>query len=257
MHFVSFIFDLILAGYIGWEVLQFNGQYRQLKQDIANGDTQARTRVYYRALAFEWISALLAVIALEFDWNRLNPASLDLGGSQLMLWLSSGGGFDRGAVAGVLCGIVLGTVGFAVARLRANRRGAVALASPPRWRRLLPDFSALLPVSARERILWAAVAVSAGVCEEVVFRGWLLATLHGTLGLAGTTLVLSAAAIFGLAHAYQRAAGMVLTAVAGIILCLLYIKTGSLLVPILLHILIDLRFAFLPAPRAGKVQAYA
>jgi len=42
---------------------------------------------------------------------------------------------------------------------------------------------------------------------------------------------------------------MILTAFAGAVFCALYVATGSLLVPIALHILIDLRFAVLPAPR--------
>jgi membrane protease YdiL (CAAX protease family) len=256
MHHLSLAVDIILAGYIAWQVFRFNGRYRQLKQDLANGDAQARIRVYWQALAFEWISALLAVVALGFDWGHLNPRSLALDNSALMQSLSANGAFDRGALTGVLVGIVGGTVGFAVARIRANRRNASAPArQPSRWRKLLPDFSALLPVSTQERVLWCAVAISAGICEEVVFRGWLLATLHSPVGLAGTALIVVAAAIFGLAHAYQRITGMILTTLAGVLFCVLYVKTGSLLVPILLHILIDIRFAILPAPRVQKTQA--
>ena len=58
-----------------------------------------------------------------------------------------------------------------------------------------------------------------------------------------------AAVLFGLAHSYQGIAGMVLTAFAGLLFCGLYVATGSLLFPILLHILVDVRFAILPAPR--------
>jgi CAAX protease family protein len=257
MHIVLFTLDILLAGYIGWEVLRFSARYRQLKQEIANGDAHARTRIYYRALWFEWISALLALLALGFDWNKLNPKSLALDGSKLMLWLSAKGSFDRGAAAGLFLGVALGTAGFIAVRLIARRRRAAAPSAPaptPRWRRLLPDFSALLPVSTHERMVWAAVAVSAGICEEIVFRGWLLSTLHNPVGLGGTALILVAAAIFGLAHAYQRITGIVLTTLAGALFCVLYIKTGSLLAPILLHIVIDLRFAFLPAPRLPKPQ---
>ncbi len=39
MHILSIVIDIILAGYVTWEVLRFGPQYRQLKQDIANGDT--------------------------------------------------------------------------------------------------------------------------------------------------------------------------------------------------------------------------
>jgi len=255
MHILSLTVDLVLAAYIGWEVLRFNGRYRRLKQDIANEDTQARTRLYYRALSFEWVSALLSLLALGFDWTKLNPEPLALSGSPMMQWLSANGSFGRGAVAGIASGIAFGTVGFVVARIRGNRRAAPPARSSPPWlRKVLPDFSALLPATMHERLLWSAVAVSAGVCEEIVFRGWLLATLHTPVGLAGTTLVAVAAVIFGLAHAYQRVTGILVTTVAGALFCLLYVKTGSLLTPILLHILIDLRFAVLPAPRLQKTQ---
>lgn len=125
-------------------------------------------------------------------------------------------------------------------------------------RKLMPDFTALIPVTGRERLLWAAAAISAGICEEIVFRGWLLATLHDSVGLGGTALVPTAAAIFGLAHTYQGVTGVILTALAGVLFCVLYVATGSLLVPILLHCVVDLRFAFLPAPRTRKPEtAYA
>ena len=256
MHILSLAVDFILAGYIAWQVVRFNQRYRQLKQELANGDAQARIRIYWQALAFEWISALLAVVALGFDWSKLNPASLALDHSSLMQALSVNGSFDRGALIGILVGLVGGTVGFAVARIRANRRKTPSPATPPsRWRKLLPDFSALLPATTQERLLWCAVAISAGVCEEVVFRGWLLSILHSPISLAGTTLIVVASVVFGLAHAYQRITGMLLTTLAGLLFCVLYVKTGSLLVPILLHILIDIRFAILPAPRVQKTQA--
>jgi membrane protease YdiL (CAAX protease family) len=40
------------------------------------------------------------------------------------------------------------------------------------------------------------------------------------------------------------------TALAGILFTFLYVQSGSLLLPILLHILIDLRWVLLPARRS-------
>jgi hypothetical protein len=62
-----------LAGYVVWEVIQFVPRYRRLKPAVAKGDSGARTRLYYQALVFEWVSALLALLALGFDWNKRNP----------------------------------------------------------------------------------------------------------------------------------------------------------------------------------------
>jgi membrane protease YdiL (CAAX protease family) len=257
MQVLSLAFDIILAGYVAWEVARMVPRYRQLKQAVAAGDTGARTRMYYHALTFEWVSALLALIALGFNWTKLNPRFLSLAGNALIRPFSSGGDLDRGMITGLAVDLVGGTIGFIVARLRANRRGVQPAADAPArwWRKLLPDFTALIPVTARERLLWSAAAISAGVCEETVFRGWLLAILHSRVGLGGTALVLTAAAIFGLAHTYQGITGVVLTAIAGILFCVLYVVTGSLLVPIVLHSLVDLRFAFLPAPRVRKPEA--
>lgn len=251
MRIFSGIIEIVLVGYIVWQVVSFVPRYHQLKLAVASGDTGARTRVYYHALTFEWVSALLSLLALGFDWSKLNPQHLALDGSRLMQALALNDSSKAGVATGVALGLVLGTVGLVVGRVMANRRRRVAVPSPAvsRLRKLLPDFSALLPSTTQERLLWTGVALSAGICEEIVFRGWLLAALHNTVGLGGTALVATAAVIFGLAHAYQRITGMVLTALAGLLFCVLYVKTGSLLVPILLHALIDVRFAVLPAPR--------
>jgi membrane protease YdiL (CAAX protease family) len=253
---LSLATDIVLLAYIGWEVIGFVSQYRQLKQRIANGDPEARNRVYQRGLIFEWITAALALVALRFDWSLLSPKNLGLENSALMQSLSPMHEALKGVVAGLFLGALLGGIAFAIIRRRGNRRGAVPAAKPAGWRsRMMPDFSALIPVTGRERIFFAALAVSAGICEEVVFRGWLLATLHSVLGLNGTALVALAAAIFGMAHAYQKVTGVILTGLVGFMLCVLYIMTGSLLLPILLHIVIDLRFAFMPAPVMAKPEA--
>jgi CAAX protease family protein len=259
-HLLSLAVDVILAGYIVWEVVRFPPRYRQLKQDIASGVAGARLRIYRETLAFEWISALLALFALGFDWSKLNPKALDLGHSPLLPQSSAAGGVDPGLptviVAGLAAGIVFGLIGIVVIRLHANRLAAKSAADAPAaapdapqpwWRKLTPDFDALVPVTPRERLVFAAVAISAGICEEIVFRGWLLATLHGTVGLHGTALILVAAAMFGLAHTYQRITGVLLTGIVGAVFCVLYVAAGSLLVPIALHILMDVRFALIPA----------
>jgi len=260
MHFLSLAMDVILSLYICEEVIRFVPRYRRLKQEIAQGDPQARTRLYRNVLVFEWIGAFMALVGLGFDWSKLNPRTLALEGTRIMQVFSIPAGETKEVIVGLAAGIVIGGIAFAIGLRRRNRRTAAqATSASSGWRsRILPDFTALIPVTRRERLLYAAVAVSAGICEEVVFRGWLLATLHSRGGLTGTTLIVVAALIFGAGHLYQKATGVILTALAGFLFCGLYIATGSLLVPILLHILVDIRFAFMPASGAVKPQpAYA
>jgi len=56
---------------------------------------------------------------------------------------------------------------------------------------------------------------------------------------------IASAAIFGAAHFYQGWRGVLLTSLLGFGLARLYLSTGTLLLPILAHALIDLRFLLL------------
>ncbi len=66
------------------------------------------------------------------------------------------------------------------------------------------------PVGLLEGILAIAVAVSAGVCEEIVFRGYFQRQFRALSGSSAIAVVLQAA-VFGIAHVYQgvRLASMV------------------------------------------------
>lgn len=257
MHVAMLAMDIILSVYLVAEVIRFVPRYRRMKREIAEGEPDARTRVYRSALIFEWTSAFMAAVALGFDWSRINPKNLALAGTRIMQFFSIPEGDTKLVVMGLASGIIIGGVGFAIALRRSNRRGqAQAARTVSGWRsRILPDFTALIPTTRRERFMYAAVAVSAGICEEVVFRGWLLATLHSRVGLSGTALIVGAAAIFGAAHTYQKAGGVLLTGLAGLLFCGLYVATGSLWSPILLHVLVDIRFALMPASGEVKSQA--
>ena len=100
------------------------------------------------------------------------------------------------------------------------------------------------------------VALSAGLCEEVVFRAWLLDVLH-QIGLAGLTLVVVASVVFGLAHIYQGVLGIVVTGGLGLVFCGLYFASGTLWLPIVIHAIIDLRIAVMPSLTAPVRDASA
>jgi membrane protease YdiL (CAAX protease family) len=60
--------------------------------------------------------------------------------------------------------------------------------------------------------------------------------------------------IFGFAHLYQGIAGVLGTALIGALLVGLYLSTGSLLLPILVHAIIDIRaFLLVPAPASPMI----
>jgi uncharacterized protein len=73
----------------------------------------------------------------------------------------------------------------------------------------------LLPQSNSERALWIVLAVSAGICEEAIFRGYLQRQFMALTRSVPGGIALSAVA-FGAAHAYQGAGKAAVIALLGV-----------------------------------------
>lgn len=179
-----------------------------------------------------------------------------LGGLVLVAWLASGRGWAElglrapatERLAGALLLSALVVLAYVLdawwklgspARLERTRA---------RWRERL----ALLPESPRERGHFAALAVSAGVCEELAFRGHLVPWVRSFTGDSplGLVLALALPALpFAIAHLWQGALDSAKTFALALLLGALLLHSGSLWIPILLHVGIDLASAELTLRR--------
>jgi membrane protease YdiL (CAAX protease family) len=75
----------------------------------------------------------------------------------------------------------------------------------------------ILPQSTVELLPYLALAITAGICEEFLYRGFAMAVLVH-LGLQAWAVVLMSSVLFGLAHSYQGRGGVVTTLLIGTIL---------------------------------------
>jgi membrane protease YdiL (CAAX protease family) len=124
--------------------------------------------------------------------------------------------------------------------------------------RLLLEVKELLPHTSHERRLWLLLSLTAGICEEIVFRGflpWYFLGLGAFFGLQVSLLVafVLSSILFGFAHIYQGWKGALGTLLLGALLAYLYVNTGSLILPIVCHILLDARIVFF-APTLLKLD---
>ena len=101
-----------------------------------------------------------------------------------------------------------------------------------------PHVEKLAPHTRSELTWWVAVSLSAGVCEEFVFRGYLIWAFQPLLGLWGAALFSLVA--FALAHAYQGAKGILATGAAGSLLTVVVLVSGSLFPAMIVHALVDI-----------------
>ena len=114
------------------------------------------------------------------------------------------------------------------------------------------DIRALLPRTRGELPYGAALSLSAGVFEELLFR---LGVPALAFAVTGNSIAawLGATLLFGMLHAYQGPIGVVFSTILGAVFALLYLVTGSILVPIVLHVLIDLRSMVLIPIALGRI----
>jgi len=114
------------------------------------------------------------------------------------------------------------------------------------------DIGALLPRTRGELPYGAGLALSAGVFEETMFRLALPTLLFG-IWPNGPLAFAVASVLFGALHLYQKWVGVLSAVVLGLVFAYLYLVSGTILVPIVVHALIDLRSLVLLPLVLGRV----
>ena len=104
----------------------------------------------------------------------------------------------------------------------------------------------LIPRTPVEKSLFAVLALTAGVCEEFLYRGFVIARLSPLFSVAGASLLSTTA--FALTHAYQGRFGMLRAFFMGWALVAAYFWSGSLIPGMIGHSLIDLLAGFYLGP---------
>ena len=203
-------------------------RYLQLQNQLAAQIEGARERFYKLAVLQQY--ARIALVLLIWLLWRIPGAALGL--TTPTSWETT-----ATMLAIFLAAIIVSTIRF---RYRGDKQ----------LRRLQKSIGAIIPTTASERVWFAFIGFNAGISEELVFRGFLLYYLSTYVPNLGTTwtLVISSA-LFGFCHFYQGRRGILLTTFAGFAFGMLYLGSGSLLIPMILHALVDIRLVFILTPK--------
>lgn len=178
--------------------------------------------------------------ALVREYQQTLIWLLGLGLAAMALWHVAGRdwaamGFAASGGSGLATGIAVGAfIGLALRPILVARSAKAAAA----LRRSFGPLEPILPRDGRQLFWGLLVSVFAGLFEEIAYRGYLMAYFGGWLGPWGA--LAASSLLFGLAHLYQGKWGVPATALLGALFGWVYIETGSLLLPILLHAALDI-----------------
>lgn len=196
-----------LSAFTGWQIARKPAEQRNLVSR------------YWQTLIRGWLVAVV-VLAVWYRTGRpLGMLGLD--------WPIGPRGLWRFAVDGLLV---------VASAMQMTRLPQIARKSPDKAKVVLKRLK-ITPRTKAQLAVFLAVAVTAGVWEELLYRGFLMWFLMPD-GVA--VAVIGSSLVFGLGHAYQGARGMLVTAGVGLVFALAYAATASLWWLMLAHALVDI-----------------
>jgi len=178
-----------------------------------------RMRLYVMTVLFQWALAVAVgwrALARGIRWSDLGVAPV----------------VSPSLLAATLGGAILVAVGH-----WANVR-RMAGSEQPNVVRLRALGERLFPRTGKELALFMALAATAGLCEEFLFRGFVMAAL-ARAGLPSWLVVVVSSAMFGVAHLYQGKSGSAGTAILGTAFALVRLAYGNLLPAVVWHAVLD------------------
>ena len=155
-----------------------------------------RALIYALTMAIEWL--IVAFIALGARWKGASLRSLTGNNSPTLRSIAR----DLGLAIAYLiaANIVLGGIGAILGHFIHNTPNAA-----------IKNF---LPHTALEIALWLLLSLTAGICEELIFRGYLQRQFIIWTGNAAAGIALQGF-LFGVAHAYQGLTQIIVIAFYG------------------------------------------
>lgn len=213
--------DFWLIFFILGVLIPWRGRVR-LKRLLAQPTVKTKDKMilYGSTIGLQWI--LAGVVAWRASRRGLTITELGLArhvSAKLLLFGLSGA-------------LLLGALQW----LNLRRIGRMTGAIPDFTRQLAQR---VLPARSVEFAPYFALALTAGICEEFLYRGFAMATLSRA-GIMPWAVVIISSVLFGLAHAYQGRSGVFGTTLMGLVLGAARLGLQSLVPVAMWHAAVDI-----------------
>lgn len=192
----------------------------RFRAGVAAGEADARIWGYRRVIVAQWAFA----VAIAAIWRHYDRSLADLALTAPTGW--------RLIASGVVVAL---TVAFGFYQLAAIRK--MRAARPGRNRPKLGALAFILPHTRTEHRWFLLLSLTAGICEEVTYRGYLVWFLRPSLGPVGAYV--GVVVLFGIGHLYQGRQAATRATMIGAVMTGVVALTGWLIPVMIIHTLID------------------
>lgn len=205
-------------------------EIKKLKKSYHDGDTNRKVKFYRETIFSSWFPLLLifslipisgiTLADIGLKWNRIDF-------SYLSKW------------------IIYPVIGFYLLHLFQNIYYIIVFKTNNKKREkvakgITDDFNWFLPITSREKHFWNYLSISAGITEEILYRGYFffaLAILFPALNILFILLI--STIIFGIGHIYLGKE-LIKSTLLGLIFGIYFIVFDSVIPVIIIHVTQDL-----------------
>ncbi len=195
--------------------------FRRLLRRVAAGETVNRGDLYRNTMISHWALFFMAMALWAYSGRSWSAIGFSL---DINLWFGAG--------------VILTILGI-VALVMQNRY--VKAATPDEiesLRERLGSLEIMIPQNGSELARFNELSITAGIVEEILWRGFLIWYFSQFMPLWAAALLSTIG--FGLAHAYQGLKQLPSITAVGAAFAVLYLVSGSIWLPIILHAIVDI-----------------
>lgn len=193
------------------------------RAEMASGKPEVRIKRYTQTITLLW-GLSLPIIVL---WAASGRSWADLGFQVEM--------HSMAALGWALAGLVAAFFTYQYAMVARSESSRQQLRDGMAKNSIMANF---MPQTDGERRVFNLVGISAGIAEEIIFRGYLIWTFNLFMPLWGAAV--AALLVFTILHAYQGANQLPTIFVIGALVTLVFVLSGSIWPAIALHVFVDI-----------------
>lgn len=203
---------------------------KKLKKSIAGGDNSIKIKFYRETIFWSWIPIFLIFLLIPISGISIE----NIGIKWIHIDTSSFSKWFVYPVIGFYILYLLYNI-YSIIIFKSNKESRAKAAKS-----ISDDFRIFFPITQKEKRVWSLVSISAGLTEEILYRGYLfyaLAIVFTNLSLIHILFI--STLIFGIGHIYQGKE-VIKSTILGLILGIFYIVFDSVIPVIIFHIVQDL-----------------
>jgi membrane protease YdiL (CAAX protease family) len=195
--------------------------FQRLLRRINAGEAVDRNNLYQLTITGQWVLFALTIGAWLHQGRTL-PAL----------------GFDLTMNTAFFIGAGLALAGIVLLLMQIRQIKSAPYEDIRRFRGQLGNLEIIVPRNGNELVRFYGLSLTAGIVEETLWRGFMIWYFSHVMPLWAAAMI--SVIGFGVAHAYQGIGNLPKITLVGAAFAGLYLLTGSLWLPIILHAAVDI-----------------